>query len=131
LFPIVSTIPIIGKLLDGAFNVIDQVVPDKDLAARLKSKLKSQDYSLLKTEIQNQANIVLAEVQGKSWLQRNWRPGLMVLFGYIIANNYIIAPMFGLTVLPIPPDMWQLLKIGIGGYTIGRSAEKVVERWKR
>ena len=28
--------------------------------------------------------------------------------------------------LPIPADMWELIKIGMGGYIIGRSAEKVV-----
>jgi hypothetical protein len=28
--------------------------------------------------------------------------------------------------MQIPADMWDLLKIGIGGYTIGRSAEKII-----
>jgi hypothetical protein len=27
--------------------------------------------------------------------------------------------------LAIPPDMWDLLKLGVGGYVMGRSAEKV------
>ena len=56
----------------------------------------------------------------------------MLIFVAIIANNYIIAPyiqvLFGkqFTVfLPIPPDMWGLLKLGIGGYILGRSAEKI------
>jgi len=29
-------------------------------------------------------------------------------------------------VLEIPPDMWALLKIGLGGYVVGRSVEKTV-----
>ena len=49
----------------------------------------------------------------------------MCLFGIIIANNYIIAPIFGLASLPIPDDMWSLMKIGLGGYVVGRSVENV------
>ena len=32
--------------------------------------------------------------------------------------------------LAIPPDMWDLLKIGIGGYTVGRTVEKSVKSYK-
>ena len=78
--------------------------------------------------------IIVAEAKG-NWLQKSWRPLLMVLFGIIIANNFIIHPyMLALTgksvMLPIPPDMWSLLKIGVGGYIVGRSVEKGVKTWK-
>lgn len=80
-------------------------------------------------------DIIVAEAQGESWLQRNWRPGLMTIFGVIIANNYILNPylsaMFSIDiVLEIPPDMWQLLKLGVGGYIGGRSAEKAIKLYK-
>ncbi|MCS7280543.1 MAG: hypothetical protein NZ583_02795 [Desulfobacterota bacterium] len=41
------------------------------------------------------------------------------------------APLFRLPSLEIPPDMWTLLEIGIGGYVVGRSAEKIVKTWKK
>ncbi len=49
----------------------------------------------------------------------------------IIANNYILYPYLalffeGAPKLEIPPDMWALLKIGLGGYVVGRSVEKAV-----
>jgi len=136
MLPLVSAVPIIGKMLDSAFSVIDKAVEDKDLANEIKARLKTQDYSYLETELQNRANIIVAEVQGKSWLQRNWRPGLMALFGCIIANNYIIYPYLSLfwssaPTMEVPPDLWALLKLGIGGYIIGRSVEKGVDRWKK
>jgi hypothetical protein len=49
----------------------------------------------------------------------------------IIANNYIIHPYLALFApgkslqLILPPEMWSLLKIGVGGYVVGRSVEKV------
>ena len=56
-------------------------------------------------------------------------------FVFIIANNYILYPYLSLffteaPVLAIPPDMWDLLKIGLGGYVVGRSGEKMVKAWK-
>jgi len=30
----------------------------------------------------------------------------------------------------IPPDMWELLKLGVGGYVLDRSVEKGVRVWK-
>ena len=77
-----------------------------------------------------------AEAKGESWLQRNWRPLNMMVFVFIVANNYIIAPyaqaISGTSVsLPTPPDLWVLIKIGLGGYVVGRSAEKCVTAWKK
>lgn len=56
-------------------------------------------------------------------------------FVSIVANNYVIAPyaqaIFDRSVaLPTPPDLWALIKIGLGGYVVGRSAEKCVAAWK-
>ena len=72
-----------------------------------------------------QASIVVAEAKSQSWLARNWRPMLMTMFGYVVAHNYIIAPLTGADYLPIPPEMWGLLKIGIGGYIGARTFEKI------
>lgn len=55
----------------------------------------------------------------------------MCLFGVIVANNYVVAPIFGTTQAEIPPDMWDLLKLGVGGYVVGRSTEKAVKLWKK
>lgn len=116
-------------------KVLDRVIPDT--AARDKAKAEFSAAMLSSVgEIQKAAaSIVLAEANGQSWLQRNWRPMLMVLFGFIIANNHVIVPyaaMFGVIVpiLAIEPDMWDLLKIGVGGYVVGRSVEKAAATFK-
>ena len=138
---ILAALPVIGSLLDKAFGVIDQAVEDKDLANKLKQEIQTQamnhDYSAYEKEIQAKADALVGEIKGQSWLQRNWRPVLMLTFTYIIAHNYILAPIikmfsFGanMPILEIPPDMWDLLKLGIGGYIVGRSGEKIVEKWK-
>ena len=140
-FPFLLALPIIGDIIKGAFGIIDQLVVDKDKAAELKAAMQTQfmalDYKAFETEINRRADIIVAEAQGGSWLQRNWRPGLMVLFGLIVLDNQLFAPylhlLFGITspVKEIPADMWALLKLGVGGYVVGRSGEKIVALWKK
>lgn len=121
---------IAAPLLKGVFNVIDQAVEDKDQAAAIKARLQEMVLTGQIKEIEAAASVILAEARGESWLQRNWRPMLMCLFGVIIANNFLVVPLFGTPSAEIPPDMWELLKLGVGGYVVGRSVEKGIRVWK-
>ncbi|MGB0683696.1 MAG: 3TM-type holin [Magnetovibrionaceae bacterium] len=126
---------LLGPVVSGLFSVIDKAVEDKDEASKIKARLQEMVLQGQMKEIEAAAQIIVAEAKGDSWLQRSWRPMLMCLFGLIIANNYILAPyaaLFGAPALTLdlPPDMWDLLKIGVGGYVVGRSVEKGVSVWK-
>jgi hypothetical protein len=122
-------------ILPGVFKEVDKAVPDQDLNATLKASIQAAVLSADASALEAQAGIVGAEARGESWLQRNWRPMTMLVFVFIVANNYVIAPyaqaIFNRSVaLPPPPDLWALIKIGLGGYVVGRSAEKCVAVWK-
>ena len=136
---ILAAIPIIGPIIEKIIGVVDKAIPDKDLAEKLKSELQSQmlnlDYSAVEKEIEARAKIIVAEAQGESWLQRNWRPILMLTIVTIVANNYLIFPylsaMFGIGMkLDLPDALWNLMTLGVGGYIAGRSGEKIIETWK-
>ena len=122
---------IAGPLLKGLFDIVDQSVEDKDQAARIKALLQQKVLDGQMKEIEAAAQIIVAEANGESWLQRNWRPVTMLTFVTIIANNYIVAPLFGTPSAEVPPDMWDLIKIGLGGYVVGRSVEKGIKVWKQ
>jgi hypothetical protein len=135
----ISTIPIIGKVFERLFAVVEEVTEDKDEARRIKADLtrliNGIELDKFAVQLDAQARVIVAEAQGESWLQRNWRPGLMAIFGLIVFNNYVLTPwlcaMFSFDIkAEIPPDMWDLLKLGVGGYIVGRSAEKGIEAWK-
>lgn len=121
---------LLGPLIGGLFSVIDKAVPDKDEAAKIKARLQEMVLTGQMKEIESAAAIIVAEAQSESWIARSWRPLLMLLFGVIIANNYLVVPLFGTPSADIPPDMWDLLKLGVGGYVLGRSVEKGVRVWK-
>ena len=123
-----------SKLIEGIMGpiakIIGKAVPDKDLAVQLTAQIQMGLLALSMEEIKGATKIIVAEAQGVSWMQRNWRPLTMLTFVFIIANNYIIVPYavaFGLEVpmLEIPAGMWGLLTVGIGGYVAGRSYEKI------
>ncbi len=122
---------LLGPVVSGVFGLIDKSIEDKDEAAKIKARMQEMILTGKMKEIEAAANTIMAEANGESWLQRNWRPLLMVLFGLIVANNYLLAPYGVGQQLDLPPDMWDLLKIGVGGYVVGRSVEKGVKVWKR
>jgi hypothetical protein len=121
---------ILGTVAGPVFDVIDKAVTDKDQAARLKADLKRRLIDQQDTQLNAQMKVLLAEVQGESWLQRNWRPLLMTVIVVIIANNYLLAPYLGAMFnvglqLELPDQMWNLMTLGVGGYIAGRSGEKI------
>jgi len=121
---------ILGNVAGPVFDVIDKAVTDKDQAARLKADLKRRLIDQQDTQLNAQMKVLLAEVQGESWLQRNWRPLLMTVIVAIIANNYLLAPYLGAMFnvglqLELPDQMWNLMTLGVGGYIAGRSGEKI------
>jgi len=143
MIPIVGTL--ISKVVDAGTSLFKSYFPP-DLTPEQKAKLEAgiQAYQLemnkelneySKTIIEEQSKIIQAEANGEGWLQRNWRPITMLTFVFIIANNYILYPyitLFGgkAIALTIPPDMWGLLKLGLGGYVVGRSIEKSFKVYK-
>lgn len=98
--------------------------PDKK--AELQSRLADIDRQI----DQAKTSVIIAEAQGASWLQRNWRPLLMLVIIIIIANNYVVFPYASIwtdkvKVLSLPTELWNVMMIGVGGYIAGRTIEKV------
>jgi hypothetical protein len=71
------------------------------------------------------ASIVKAEAESEHWLAANWRPLTMVTFVALI-----VARWFGFSAPGLSEEetlkLWSIVELGLGGYVIGRSAEKVV-----
>lgn len=98
----------------------------------LEGKISEADTKIA----EYRSSIIIAEAQGQSWLQRNWRPLLMLTIIAIVANNYVIFPYAALftakvKMLELPANLWALLKIGVGGYIVGRSAESITKTLRR
>ena len=119
---------LIGSIGGKVLDIVDDVVEDKDEANRLKFEIQRQLIENKSSELEAAAKIVLAEVQS-GWLQRNWRPLLMVTFA-----GLIVAHWFGFTAPDIPEtvqnSLLNIVMVGVGGYVVGRSGEKIADKFR-
>lgn len=116
----------ITKLIDQFHTTEPERLEAKGSLLKMQADVMAQAIEIEGRQFEAQAAIIKAEASGDGWLQKSWRPITMLVFVFIVFWDYIISPIFHLVMLPIPPDMWQLLKLGLGGYVIGRSVEKTV-----
>lgn len=108
------------------------------LATDIREAIKGKEITpdkLIETYLEIakiQSTVLTTEMQG-NWLQRSWRPLLMLMIMLIIMNNYILFPYFPekLEMLELPNHLWEILKLGLGGYVVGRSVEKAVKIYKQ
>lgn len=122
-----SFLDVVGAIFRPIADVIDHVLPSGDAKIQLQQKMleaqmaaadRVMDYE--KQLLDSQTQIIKAEAQGNSWLQRNWRPMAMITFLVLV-----ICDSFGILPSKLAPEAWTLLQIGLGGYTVGRTVEKI------
>lgn len=121
---------ILPAILGVMGKAIDKAIPDKDEAERLKAQITLAAMNEGRTELEGAVKIITAEAQGESWLQRNWRPLLMLWFAALVGAHWL-----GFTPPNLPEavvlNLLDIVQVGVGGYVLGRSAEKVVREYKK
>ena len=115
-----------GNVIKEIGNVIDNLFTNDEERIKAKNEifkvLKQKELELQ----QMQTDLIIAEAKG-NWLQRSWRPILMLAFGFIVIYVKFIAPLFDLRIPELENEFWNLLQLGIGGYVIGRTGEKMMK----
>ena len=119
----------------GTFNPDGGEDPISKEKAAIKLAVINAQGKLQNELVGYQKDIIIAEATGESWLQRNWRPILMLSIVAIVVNNYLLYPYLKLffeaaPILDLPDKLWSLMQIGVGGYIVGRSGEKIVKDLK-
>lgn len=116
--PVSAVLGIGGKL-------IDRLWPDPEQRTQAQLALMELAQKGELTELIERASIVKAEAESDHWLAATWRPILMLVFG-----GLIVARWFGWAAPNLTEaeylKLWSIVELGLGGYVIGRSAEKIV-----
>ena len=120
----------ITGLVQPVTDLIDSVHTSDEERLQLKAQImriqteaasKLQEYEIALLEAKS--NIIVAEANGESWLQRSWRPlGMVTLLVLVVLDSLGILPN------RLTPEAWTLIQVGFGGYVVGRSAEKTAPR---
>ena len=106
-------------------DAVSGLVERLTLPAREKKQLEADVLRLLlereKELLRVRAALLQEEGKG-NWLQRSWRPLVMLTFAAVI----LIGTFTNISILSDTSRFWDLLEIGLGGYVVGRSGEKIL-----
>lgn len=135
-----ALLPVIAPLVG---DVLGRVLPeDSNKKAEIEREIKMSLLTNSHAIEQAAAQVVMAEAKSEHKITATWRPILMLTITAIVAWNFLIAPIANVILtqavgepialsIPLPDELWNLLMIGVGGYVVGRSAEKVADKVKK
>lgn len=127
-----SILTILAGAMEPVTKLISEFIEDPDKANQLRTTLAAAQLDLQGKMIEQESElnkargaIIVAEAQSTSWITANWRPVTMLTF-----VGLVVAKWLGFTMEGVDPalelELMSLIKIGLGGYVVGRSAEKVL-----
>ena len=127
---------LLGQIIGLGRDLIGRLLPNpEDELKRQQMILEFQGQVMAKqADIQiAAADIVKTEAASTHWLTATWRPLLMLTFGALIVMR-LVAAMFGVQFVGVSPaewdHLWSIIELGIGGYVVGRSGEKITSLLK-
>jgi hypothetical protein len=112
-----ALVPILGKALGN-------LIPDASARAQAEAEIAKQLLAS-SAELERAAgDVILAEAKSEHFLAACWRPILMLTFGALIVARWLGYSAPGISEAEVL-KLWDIVQIGLGGYVIGRSAEKI------
>ena len=125
-------VPLLGALLpvlaDVGKRIASNLFPDpaeETKRAEFQQNFQLQIMQQAQLIEQAAADVVKTEAASSHWLAANWRPITMLIFVGLIVARWLGYTAPGMTE-PEYLSVYDLIKIGLGGYVVGRSAEKIV-----
>ena len=122
-----ALLPVLAPILS---SVVGNLFPDPAEKAKAEAEVLKQLLNA-ETQIQNAtADIIKTEAASTHWLAANWRPLTMLTF-----TGLIVARWFGWSAPNLSEaeylKLWDIVQLGLGGYVIGRSVEKIAPHFNR
>jgi hypothetical protein len=116
-----ALLPVLAPILG---DVIRRLIPDQGEQGRIEAELSIALMQRAQEIETAAADIVKTEAASEHWLTATWRPVVM-----LVLTSLIVARWLGYSAPGISEaealKLWSIVEIGLGGYVIGRSAEKI------
>jgi len=113
-----------ADLVDNVHTSTEEKMQLKNELAKTTNAVNIKLIELESQLIEAQAKVLTVEMQSDSWLGKNWRPTTMLIFVSLIVSTWLGFNASGLTEAMIL-KLLDIVQVGLGGYVIGRSVEKV------
>jgi hypothetical protein len=111
-----------ADLIDNMHTSTEEKMSMSNQLEKIQNAMTSKVLDLDAQLLASKTAIITAEANGQGILQRNWRPITMLTFLLLV-----VFDSFGWLTNRLAPEAWTLLQLGLGGYVIGRSAEKITK----
>ena len=125
---------IIASLIGPVSGILDKVIPDKDMKAKLAHELATMADTHAQQALLAQLEINKAEAASGSVFKGGWRPFVGWVCGIALLYHFILSPLIifsvtltGIEIPPIPEfDMGSLMTVLMGMLGLGglRTYEK-------
>jgi hypothetical protein len=129
----IGVLDLIAGIFKPAAELIDELHTSTDEKNKHKERLLSVQAAAMQTvfdyekaSLEGQQKIVMAEAQSEHWVTATWRPITMLTM-----LSLALGDSLGWLPNPLKDEAWMLLQLGIGGYVVARSGEKIVKEVKR
>jgi len=120
---------IFGTHTKETVNAVERVVDGLTVSDQEKSNAKAELVQVVQQSLvgiaTTQAEVLKQEMRG-NWLQKSWRPIVMLCFTALLVIRWTGISSHEIS-LELEMKLMELLKFGMGGYIVGRSVEKVAE----
>jgi hypothetical protein len=104
-------------------GVVDNLVTGDEEKSQAKAALTQIVLTSLNDVANAQADVLKTEMQG-NWLQRSWRPLVMLAFVVLLIIRWTGISSHPID-LSLELKLMDIIELGLGGYVVGRSVEKV------
>jgi len=131
----VGVVDLIAGIFKPAAELVDELHTSEEEKLKAKGHLLDVQAAAMQRvfdyeqeTLKARAGIVQAEAQSEHWVTATWRPITMLTFLALAVGDSL-----GWLPNPLRDEAWEawtLLQIGLGGYVVARSGEKIVTQIK-
>jgi len=115
-----------AQLIDDLHTSTEEKLSAKGHLLDVQAAAMQRVFDYEKELINGQYKVVSAEAKSEHLIVAAWRPITMLTF-LILA----VGDSLGLLATPLRDEAWTLLQLGLGGYVVGRSGEKIAQVMKK
>ena len=120
---------LIAGIFKPAATLVDELHTSEEERLKAKGHLLDVQAAAMqrvfdyeKEMIKGQQAVVTAEAKSEHFVVAAWRPITMLTFLVLAVGDSL-----GLLATPLKDEAWMLLQLGLGGYVVGRSGEKIAK----
>ena len=111
-----------AELIDALHTSEEEKLKQQRRLLEIQAMVLDSSLQYEKEMMTSRAEIINSEAKSEHWITATWRPITMLTFLALAVGDSL-----GWLPNPLRDEAWMLLQLGLGGYVVGRSAEKVIK----